>query len=240
MEEDAVDYSSHRRTRSMSIRKAREEHRAAHMEMHNASTSPPPSGISSRSSGSSTSSRSLSRREKARTGDFPTERENESHGNMVSTSHTEPRHLKKKSRSFTSRILGSSSRSSSTKSRVEATLPNVHRSAEFPSSLNAGRHHNSTQNPSSPMSCSSMDILVDEYKQQEPVSSMLPIKNILRKSKRHNSGFGHHADPQLVSRYTNHSGSQQHVGTSKSSRNVTVPQPFSFSHPRNKDSRMLK
>ena len=80
----------------------------------------------------------------------------------------------------------------------------------------------------------------EEYK-HEPVSSMLPIKNILRKSKRHlgsSTGVPPAAAPEPApahqGRYAN--GGTQQLGSIKAGppgRSITVTQPFSFSHPRN-------
>lgn len=156
-----------------------------------------------------------------------TERENESLANITDEAETQTQ-LKKK-RSFTSRLLGTSTNilAKTRSSKAPEKLPNVHRPSSSNKNNNDDAMHVNTSGKrnsayrggmdASPMSCSSSSPMSTGYHEEhkhEPVSSMLPIKNILRKSKRHSD--------LSVSKH------------SKPSRHVTVPQPFSFSHPRNK------
>jgi len=99
------------------------------------------------------------------------ERERERSENDQLGNHSEPG-LKKKKKSFTSRLL------STGRSSKLPVLPHIQRSSSSGTS----------NSRASPMSCSSPEsyMSVDEHK-HEPASSMLPIKNILRRSSRTDS-----------------------------------------------------
>jgi len=118
-------------------------------------------------------------------------RENESYGNTSlktlraqesSKYHATGHRLKKKSRSFTSKILSSSVKQMKPDHGGEVPkLPSVHRA----SSMRVMQANNQRVGNSSPMSCSSEDedSPMASQRQHEPHSSMLPIRNILRRSR---------------------------------------------------------
>ncbi len=185
---------------------------------------------SSRSSGSRASSRS----------------ERESH---VSTSSGNGIRQKKKSRSFTSRLLGSSSlltksysRSGETSSKrlMNGRKSSLRQTERSSSTLNRGNE--------SPMSCSDdeFDDMQCEESKYSDTSAMLPIKNVLRKGSRASSSSrsfggsaqGYSRSSSASSGWTGTTVSTSSSSTmyrSKSGRQITVPQPFNFSHPRNKE-----